>query len=321
MIADEVWMSRVLQIAALGLGKVQPNPLVGAVIVHNNYILGEGFHQQYGAPHAEVNAINAVENIELFEDSTLYVNLEPCAHYGKTPPCTSLIIEKKIPKVVIGIKDPNPKVTGKGIEMLRNAGIEVIENVLKDECTFLNKRFITRHTQKRPYIFIKWAQTKNGFMDVLRNNNNIDYWITNETLRVWTHKMRSEEQAILIGYGTLQNDNPQLTNRYYGSNQPRRFVLCDTREPKVKNESFVFLHGDIKDILNEWYAQNIQSVIVEGGKKTIQRFLEADLWDEIFVLVGNIEWEQGVPAPEVHNTFNHILTLENDSILQSLKKT
>jgi diaminohydroxyphosphoribosylaminopyrimidine deaminase/5-amino-6-(5-phosphoribosylamino)uracil reductase len=321
MITGEVWMSRVLQLAALGLGKVQPNPLVGAVIVHNDRIIGEGFHQQYGVPHAEVNAINAVKNQELLKKSTLYVNLEPCAHFGKTPPCASLIIEKKIPKVVIGMRDPNPKVNGNGVEMLQNAGVEVIENVLQKECMLLNKRFVTWHIKKRPYIFLKWAQTKNGFMDIIgrdainRVSTKSDYWITNDALRVWTHKMRNEEQAILIGYNTLQNDSPQLTNRYYGSNQPRRFVWCDDREPKLKSESFTFITGDIQEVLNGLYAQNIQSVIVEGGKKTLQRFLDAHLWDEIFVLVGNVEWERGVTAPKVSNEFETILNFNGDSIL------
>ena len=179
MIADEFRMHRALQLAALGLGKVQPNPLVGAVIVHNEQIIGEGYHSHYGAPHAEVNAINAVAHQELLKKATLYVNLEPCSHFGKTPPCASLIIEKKIPKVVVGMRDPNEKVNGKGIEMLQDAGIEVIENVLKEESLRLNRRFIIFHTEKRPYIFLKWAQTKNGFMDVLRN----DHYVRRDALQ------------------------------------------------------------------------------------------------------------------------------------------
>jgi len=321
MSTEKVWMHRALKLAVLGLGKAQPNPLVGAVIVHNDNIIGEGFHQQYGAPHAEVNAINAVENHELLKKSTIYVNLEPCSHYGKTPPCASLIVEKQIPKVVIGMRDPNQKVNGKGIEMLKNEGVEVIENVLKEESMLLNKRFITWHTKKRPYIFLKWAQTKNGFMDINRmeveHNIHTKYWITNEALSIWTHKMRNEEQAILIGYNTLLNDNPQLTNRFYGSNQPQRFVWCDEREPRIKSDSFIFLKGEITDVLDELYGQNIQSVIVEGGKKLLQRFLDANLWDEIFVLVGNIEWTNGTLAPNIPFNSNTILTIDNDSILQS----
>jgi diaminohydroxyphosphoribosylaminopyrimidine deaminase/5-amino-6-(5-phosphoribosylamino)uracil reductase len=316
MIVEELWMHRALQLAALGLGKVQPNPMVGAVIVHNERIIGEGFHQQYGAPHAEVNTINALENQELLKESTLYVNLEPCSHFGKTPPCTSLIIEKKIPKVVVGIKDPNQNVNGKGIKMLKDAGVEVVENVLQDECLKFNKRYFTYHIEKRPYIFLKWAQTKNGFMDIIRNNNNDaeQYWITNETLRVWAHKMRNEEQVILIGYNTLTNDNPLLTNRLYGTNQPHRFVWSDAQKPVITNDSFSFLTGNIEEILEELYSKKIQSVIVEGGKKTIQKFLDANLWDEAFVLVGNVEWKAGIEAPAMPYIFDNKVIIENETI-------
>ncbi|MCL1850131.1 MAG: bifunctional diaminohydroxyphosphoribosylaminopyrimidine deaminase/5-amino-6-(5-phosphoribosylamino)uracil reductase RibD [Bacteroidetes bacterium] len=321
MIIDELWMSRALQLAALGLGKVQPNPLVGAVIVHNNRIIGEGFHQQYGAPHAEVNAIHAVLNPELLKQSTLYVNLEPCSHYGKTPPCASLIIEKQIPKVVTGIRDPNEKVNGKGIQMLRDAGIEVVENVLYDECLQLNKRFITFHTKKRPWIILKWAQTKNGFIDVLRDDTNVaPCWITNEALRVWTHKLRNEEQAILVGYNTLINDNPKLTNRLYGTNQPKRFVWCDERKPAVINDAFTYLKSNIKEILDELYAQTIQSVIIEGGKKTLQKFLDADMWDEAFVLVGNVKWEEGTEAPKLLYDFDNKIDIDREMIYHYIKK-
>jgi len=317
---DELWMHRALRLAALGLGKAQPNPLVGAVIVHNGHIIGEGFHPQYGKSHAEVYAINAVEDQKLLKESTLYANLEPCAHYGKTPPCVSLIIEKRIPKVVVGMKDPNEKVDGRGILMLREANIEVIENVLYDECVSLNKRFITFHTKKRPYIFLKWAQTKNGFMDVSteKNNNNIffnDYWITNEALRVWVHKLRNEEQAILIGYNTFMNDKPQLTNRFYGSNQPKRFVLCDANRPAKINNAFSILHGNIETVLSSLYQQNIQSVIVEGGKKTLQKFIETDFWDEAFVLVGNVEWKSGVIAPKIPYRCENRINIDGETIL------
>ena len=309
-------MYRALQLAALGLGKVQPNPLVGAVIVHNESIIGEGYHQQYGDPHAEVNAICVVKNQELLKKSTLYVNLEPCAHFGKTPPCASLIIEKKIPKVVIGMKDPSEKVNGKGIKMLRDAGVEVIENVLQDECLRLNKRFITYHTKKRPYIFLKWAQTKNGFMDILRDDtrNAPTYWITNDALRVWTHKLRNEEQAILIGYNTLKNDNPQLTNRFYGSNQPQRFVLCDEYKSTEIEKSFSTLVGNVEEILAELYTLKIQSVVVEGGKKTLQKFLDAHLWDEVFVLTGNVAWEAGVEAPKMLCAFDEVIHVDGETI-------
>ena len=323
MIAEEFWMHRALQLAALGLGKVQPNPLVGAVIVHNESIIGEGYHPQYGAPHAEVHAINSVKNQELLKQSTLYVNLEPCSHFGKTPPCASLIIEKQIPKVVVGMTDPNEKVNGKGIKMLKDAGIEVIEDVLKDECLRLNKRFITFHKEKRPYIFLKWAQTKNGFMDIIRTDETSPaqtYWITNESLRVWAHKMRNEEQAILTGYNTFINDNPQLTNRLYGSNQPKRFVWCDKNKPKEIDNVFFTLSGDIKEVLNQLYTLQIQSVIVEGGKKTIQTFLEANLWDEAFVLTGNVEWAAGIDAPKLPSIFDNKIDIDGETITHYERK-
>ncbi|MDR2972524.1 MAG: bifunctional diaminohydroxyphosphoribosylaminopyrimidine deaminase/5-amino-6-(5-phosphoribosylamino)uracil reductase RibD [Bacteroidales bacterium] len=327
MIAEEFWISRTLQLAALGLGKVQPNPLVGAVIVYNEHIIGEGFHQHYGSPHAEVNAVNAVENQELLKESTLYVNLEPCAHFGKTPPCTSLIIEKHIPKVVIGMQDPNEKVRGKGIKILRDAGIEVVENVLYKECLNLNRRFNTFHTKKRPYIILKWAQTKNGFMDILKcdrrdvacNTTSKKYWITNEALRVWAHKLRNEEQAILVGYNTLKNDNPQLTNRLYGSNQPRRFVWCDERKHENINNSFSYLYGNIEEVLFQLYEQNTQSLIVEGGKKTLQKFIDAELWDEVFLLVGNVKWEEGVYAPKILYNYDNKIDIEGEAIYHFIK--
>jgi diaminohydroxyphosphoribosylaminopyrimidine deaminase/5-amino-6-(5-phosphoribosylamino)uracil reductase len=321
MILDEFWMHRALQLAALGLGKVQPNPLVGAVIVHNEHIIGEGFHRQYGESHAEVNAINAVKKQELLKESTLYVNLEPCSHFGKTPPCASLIIEKKIPKVVIGMRDPNEKVNGNGIKMLCDAGVEVIENVLFDECLHLNRRFITFHTKKRPYIILKWAQTNNGFMDVLRDKNGMDiaynvpkYWITNDALRVWSHKLRNEEQAILIGYNTLQNDNPQLTNRLYGTNQPKRFVLYDEQKPIITNPTFQYVSGTLNEVLAKLYQQNIQSVIVEGGKKTLLKFIEAGIWDEVFILESNEEWETGVEAPKFFYKFDNKTNIDGETI-------
>ena len=319
---DEIWMHRALQLASLGLGKVQPNPLVGAVITYNEQIIGEGFHKQYGDTHAESNAIHVVENQELLKKSTLYVNLEPCAHYGKTPPCVSLIIEKEIPKVVIGMRDPNEKVNGKGIKLLREAKIEVIENVLYDECLYVNRRFTTFHSKKRPYIFLKWAQTKNGLMDILRSevSHYTSYWITNESLRVWSHKLRNEEQAILIGYNTLQNDNPRLTNRLYGINQPQRFVFCDERKPKIVNESFSYLKGTINEILNQLYEQNIQSLIVEGGKKTLQKFFEINLWDEALILTGNVDWAVGTESLKLLYNFDSKINIDGETVHHYIKR-
>ncbi|MCL2167850.1 MAG: bifunctional diaminohydroxyphosphoribosylaminopyrimidine deaminase/5-amino-6-(5-phosphoribosylamino)uracil reductase RibD [Lentimicrobiaceae bacterium] len=318
MNVEELWMSRAIQLAALGLGKVHPNPLVGAVIVYNDHIIGEGFHQQYGTPHAEINAIHKVLDKELLKKSTLYVNLEPCSHIGKNPPCAFSIIDNNIPKVVVGMRDPNPKVNGRGIELLKNNGIEVVEDVLNAECLILNKRFITFHAKKRPYIFLKWAQTKNGLIDIIHRlnvkNSTTTNWITNDSVRVWTHKQRNEEQAILIGYNTYINDNPQLSNRFYGSNQPKRFLLCDTQiQPKIE-QSFSILSRNIEEIVDNLYQKNIQSLIVEGGQKTLQKFIDANLWDEAFVLTGNVIWEQGIKAPIIPYNFDTIINFESDTI-------
>lgn len=322
MIVSELWMHRALQLAALGLGKVQPNPMVGAVLVHNERIIGEGFHQQYGAAHAEVNAVRAVQNQKLLKESTLYVNLEPCSHFGKTPPCTSLIIEKKIPKVVIGMKDPNPIVNGKGIALLRDAGVEVVENLLNEECLQLNKRFETWYKKKRPYVFLKWAQTKNGFMDVIRTqNNNDNYWITNDALRVWSHKLRNEEQAILIGYNTLVNDRPQLTNRLYGTNQPQRFVWYDANRPVNVDDSFAFLTGNVEEILHQLYTLKIQSVIIEGGKHTLQKFLDANVWDEVFILENNEQWAVGIDVPKMLHSADNEINVDKEMLYRYVNKT
>ncbi|MBU0488246.1 MAG: bifunctional diaminohydroxyphosphoribosylaminopyrimidine deaminase/5-amino-6-(5-phosphoribosylamino)uracil reductase RibD, partial [Bacteroidetes bacterium] len=208
------YMSRCLQLAEAGLGNVAPNPMVGAVVVHNDCIIGEGYHQQYGGPHAEVNAIASVSLPELLSESTLYVNLEPCSHFGKTPPCANLIIRKLIPRVVVGMQDPNPEVSGRGFEMLRKAGVEVTKSVMEDECRFLNRRFVKFHQKNQPYIILKWAQTIDGFIDRNRDLKQVGpTWITNEALRALVHKWRTEEQAIMIGRRTAEIDNPKLTAR------------------------------------------------------------------------------------------------------------
>ena len=223
---DETYMRRCLQLAALGLGSTSPNPMVGAVIVRDGVIIGEGYHHRCGEAHAEVNAINSVNDKELLKSSTLYVNLEPCSHFGKTPPCADAIIRHGIPKVVIGSIDYHDKVNGNGVRKLREAGVQVVENVCREECEELNRRFFTFHRKHRPYIILKWAQTRDGFMDIDRSEGNVNsYWITNYALKVLTHKWRSEEDAILVGYRTMQNDRPQLTTREYPGKDPQRFVM------------------------------------------------------------------------------------------------
>ncbi|MBQ3732603.1 MAG: bifunctional diaminohydroxyphosphoribosylaminopyrimidine deaminase/5-amino-6-(5-phosphoribosylamino)uracil reductase RibD [Bacteroidales bacterium] len=296
---DEQYMQRCLQLAALGLGSTSPNPMVGAVIVRDGEIIGEGYHHRCGEAHAEVNAINAVKDKALLRESTLYVNLEPCAHFGKTPPCADAIIRHGIPKVVIGSIDYHDKVNGAGVRKLRDAGVEVVENVCRDACEELNKRFFTFHRQHRPYVILKWAQTRDGYMDIDRSEGNAtSYWITNYALKVLAHKWRGEEDAILVGWRTMANDRPQLTTREYPGKNPQRFVM--QRGDEVLSElPYTPLPEKVEEALDRMYQLNIQSVIVEGGKKTLEKFLEAELWDEARILVGNQMWGKGLKAPKL----------------------
>lgn len=326
---DEKWMNRTLQLAANGLGHVAPNPMVGCVIVHNNTIIGEGYHKKYGDKHAEVNALESVSDDSLLSQSTLYVNLEPCAHFGKTPPCSQLIIDKKIPRVVIGTIDPNPLVSGKGIQQLKDAGIDVIVDCLKDECTQLNKRFFTFHQDKRPYIILKWAQSKDGFIDSTREQNEKGIrWITCKESLTLTHRWRSQEQAILVGKTTVLNDNPTLTTRKVVGKNPLRIafdrnfaipfkagilnadaptILIHDRhktpfEPYPSNIQLLAIDytGDvITQLTDALYSMNIQSMIVEGGTFTIQQFINAGMWDEARVFTGPENFDRGLSAPEL----------------------
>lgn len=328
MTLTEKYMQHCLTLAKKGLRNVAPNPMVGCVIVYKNEVIGKGYHQKYGKAHAEVNAINAVKNKALLIKSTLYVNLEPCAHFGKTPPCSDLIIKHQIPKVVIGCIDSFSQVAGKGVQKMRNAGIEVIVGVLAKESLALNKRFFTFHNKKRPYIILKWAATKDGFIDVARNNkaynNKVDNWITSSESKKLVHQWRSEEQAILIGTNTALNDNPALTVRLIKGKNPLRLVLdLNLRLPKQlqvfdkttptlifntkKNEistnlSFIKVNSNqdlITQILNELYHREIQSVIVEGGTQLLNTFITQNLWDEARVFTGNKKFTQGLKAPTI----------------------
>lgn len=321
-------MRRCLELAALGAGFVSPNPMVGAVIVHQDKIIGEGYHQKYGQPHAEVNAINSVftqyaDAEKLLQEATIYVSLEPCAHFGKTPPCADLIIKNRIPKVVVGCRDPFVQVDGKGIEKLQNAGIEVIVNVLEADCAELNKRFFTRVLKQRPYVILKWAETADGFF---APEDGSKKWISDPISKKLVHRWRSEEDAVLVGKNTAKADNPQLNNRYQpDAKQPKRVVL-DRRlelnqdlhlfdqsvETLVFNEVKTALEGNLKYIsledfdlflpqyiLFQLYLQDIQSVIIEGGAKTLQLFIDAGLWDEARVFISKNRWGKGTKAPEI----------------------
>lgn len=317
------YMSRCLELARLGEGHTSPNPMVGCVIVHEGKIIGEGFHQRCGEGHAEVNAIRSVKDASKLWQSTLYVNLEPCSHYGKTPPCADLIIEKGIARIVIGSVDPNPLVSGEGIEKLRSNGCQVLVGVMEDKCRELNRRFFTFFEKQRPYIILKWAQTKDGFVDALRlkTDHGRPTWITDEIARVAVHKQRSTEGAILVGTTTALVDDPSLTLREWYGKQPLRMVLdlhhrlpknlklfngkaptftCTDRVyPDSRATSYLFMTGDdrVESILCMLYEKKVQSVIVEGGPITLQYFIDAGLWDEAHVYTGFTEFGKGVKVP------------------------
>jgi diaminohydroxyphosphoribosylaminopyrimidine deaminase/5-amino-6-(5-phosphoribosylamino)uracil reductase len=321
----EKYMRRCLELAALGAGHVSPNPMVGAVIVHEGRIIGEGYHRKYGEAHAEVNAVNRVlerfENAEaLLKHSTIYVSLEPCAHYGKTPPCADLIIRYRIPKVVVGCRDPFDQVNGKGIEKLNEAGIETVIGVLEEECRHLNRRFFTRVQQHRPYVILKWAQTADG---LFAPDKPEQLWITGQEAKRLVHKWRSEEDAILVGKHTAAVDNPQLNVRLWEGRSPKRVVIDrklelsrdlhlfdQTVETIVINEMKTDFEGNVKYIaledfnyyvpqyiLYQLYLQDVQSVIIEGGAHTLNTFIEAGLWDEARVFTGKLFLGEGIKAP------------------------
>lgn len=323
----EKYMQRCLELAQLGMGNVSPNPMVGAVVVLNGIIIGEGYHHKYGQAHAEVNAINQViskhaDHARLLEQATIYVSLEPCAHYGKTPPCAELIIKHKIPKVVVGCRDPFAAVNGKGIEKLKDAGIEVITGILEQQCLWLNRRFFTRVQKHRPYIILKWAQTADGFF---APDDKSQYWITAVAARKLVHQWRSQEDAILIGKNTAMVDNPQLNVRYAEGQSPKRIVIDrklelninlnifnQTVETLIFNEVKTTIEGKNKYIaledfdryvpqyiLYQLYLQDIQSVIIEGGAYTLNSFIEAGLWDEARIFTGSANLGTGIKAPQV----------------------
>jgi diaminohydroxyphosphoribosylaminopyrimidine deaminase/5-amino-6-(5-phosphoribosylamino)uracil reductase len=324
MTTDEKYMQRCLELARQAEGLTQPNPMVGSVIVHNNQIIGEGFHQKAGLPHAEVNAINSVKDQSLLKGSTLYVNLEPCAHYGKTPPCSLLIIQKKIPRVVIGCIDSFSAVSGKGIQMLKDAGINVMVGTLGKKSRELNRRFFTFQEQKRPYVILKWAQTRDGLIDYNREEepDNRPTWITNESARRLVHLWRSREQSIIVGSVTALKDNPSLTVRDWSGPHPLRIVLdrknalprhlalfdgtiptllfTSHKDKTLQKVKQIVIPSDampVHFILNTLFERGIQSLIVEGGARLLNAFIESKLWDEARVFTGNKWFGNGIKAP------------------------
>lgn len=329
MNTNEKYIKRCIEIAKNGLTKAMPNPSVGAVIVYNDTIIGEGFTSSYGGNHAEVNAINSVKDKSLLSKSTIYVSLEPCSHFGKTPPCCNLIIENNIPNIVVGILDSNEKVAGNGIKKLLDSGKNVIVGVLKKKCYKSNIRFFTFHEKKRPYIILKWAETQNGFIAPLIRNEQKPVWITNEFSRQLVHKWRSEEQAILVGTQTVIDDNPKLDVRDWTGKNPVRIVLdLNNRIPKENHifdnhQETIFISNDMinsennlaVEIANLLYDKKIQSVIIEGGRQTLQTFIDANLWDEARVFKGNLFFEDGIKAPVLNKKWISKTTIFNDELL------
>ena len=291
---DIKYMRRCLQLAANGLGRVRPNPMVGCVVVKEGRVVSEGYHQEYGKNHAERNALLRQGD---FSEATLYVNLEPCSHYGKTPPCADLIVEKGIKKVVCCNDDPNPLVAGKGFAKLEAAGIEVVRHVLVEEGRELNRRFFTFMEKQRPYVILKWAESADGFMAPDKKG---PYWISNEFQTMMSHRMRTTEAAILVGSQTYIDDRPQLTARLFGGNQPQPIVL--DRRGRLKDVPEHWLHlrcETLGEVMEELFERKIQSLIVEGGRKILDAFIAAGLYDEIVVFRSQNELTAGLEAPAV----------------------
>lgn len=318
MTHDELFMQRALELAQLGAGYVSPNPMVGSVIVHNNVIVGEGWHQNFGGPHAEVIAIQSVKNSSLLPECVAYVNLEPCSHTGKTPPCADLLIKNRIKRVVIGTQDPNPLVSGKGIKKLTEAGIDVSIDVLKEKALTLNKRFFTFITKQRPFIILKWAQTSDGF---IAKEDYDSKWISNEYSRKLVHKWRTEEDSVLVGARTAAMDNPRLSVRDWSGRNPFRIVIDnqlsldeslhifdDSQKTLIYNHKlqevkgsnhFIKLdkEGQLNQLTHDLFLRGIQSVIVEGGAKTLNEFIQENLWDEMRVFTASKTIGKGIVAP------------------------
>ena len=337
-------MSRCIQLAKNGLGTTYPNPLVGSVIVHEDRIIGEGWHYKAGLPHAEVNAISSVEDKNLLQEATIYVSLEPCSHFGKTPPCADLIISSGIRQVVIGSLDPNPKVSGQGIQKLIDTGCDVITGVLEKDCDELNKRFFTFHQKKRPYIVLKWAESKDGFIaPTAANRTSVKepVWISNIFSRQFAHKLRAEEQAILVGTNTVEADNPSLTVRDWQGSNPLRVVIdknlrlpkeasvfddaastiiitekSQTNKDNLTYEVIDFSEAMAPQICSVIYRYRIQSLIVEGGLKTLQTFIDENLWDEALIFKGSVNFGNGIAAPKIQGSQFSEEKIKKDTLLQ-----
>lgn len=335
MNTHEIYIKRCIAIAKNALGSARPNPMVGCVIVHKNTIIGEGYTSAYGGNHAEVNAINSVKNEKLLKNATLYVTLEPCSHFGKTPPCSNFIIDKGIPNVVIGTLDTHSKVAGKGIEKLKKAGVNVTLGVLESDCKRHHNHFFTLHNKQRPYIILKWAETLDGFIAPETKNEKRPVWITNYLSRQLVHKWRTEAQAILIGANTAIQDNPSLTARDWTGNNPIRIVIDNGNKLSKSLSIFnteaetIVINKNLKNgikagftstntialqICNTLYKKNITSVIIEGGAKTLQTFIDEGLWDEARVFSSKIIFNKGIKAPKLSGKLIFEEKILNDTL-------
>ncbi len=338
--SHEKYMLRCLDLAQKGLGMTYPNPLVGCIIVYKGKIIAEAYHQRAGESHAEVLALKQIKDPSILDKSTLYVNLEPCSHFGKTPPCAPLIVNTGIKRVVIAHRDPNPKVNGNGVEILKNAGIEVLEGICEKEARFVNRRFLVNQTVGRPYIILKWAQSADGFIDIDRTKTKLkgSYPISGKYSPFLTHRWRREEQAIYAGFNTMLNDDPQLTVRKVGGNQPvaiiedrdltlpgdlrlfsqnRKIVIVNEKIDKQQdNVRFLKVESihDAEGVMRSLYRLGICSVMIEGGRKTLEKFLRQNLYDEIRVIQSKKIIGEGLPAPEVHVGYQHIYQFMDDEI-------
>ncbi len=326
---QQKYIKRCIQLAKNGLGTTFPNPLVGSVIVYNDKIIGEGWHKKSGEPHAEVNAVNSVKDKSLLKNSTIYVSLEPCSHFGKTPPCADLIINSGIPNIVIGTLDPNIKVAGNGVKKLIEAGRNVTIGILENECNELNKRFFTFQQKKRPYIILKWAESKDGYIAPLYKEEQKPVWITNEFSRQLVHKWRSDEDAILVGCQTVIDDNPKLTIRDWSGINPTRIVLDQNN--RISKESYIFDNqvktfiltkneidygkNNTEQVVKFAFENNLQSIIIEGGAHTLQTFIDNNIWDEARIFIGNVFLGNGKKAPILNSKLSKNVSILEDELL------
>lgn len=341
--SDELYMKRCLELAEMGSGQVSPNPMVGCVIVSGGKIIGEGYHKKYGQAHAEVNAVSSVlekygdKAAELLKSSTVYVSLEPCAHFGKTPPCADLLVRHQVKKVVICNRDPFPDVDGKGIEKLQQAGITVVHGILEKEGLYLNRRFFTRINQQRPYIILKWARTANGYF---APKNSVQQWISGPLAKKIVHKWRTEEDAIVVGKQTAIADNPQLGAREWTGKNPVRIVIDRKLEIPESNHLYndhaktVILNEIKTDVVNniyfismedmqyylpqkiayQLYLMDIQSVIIEGGANILNQFISSGLWDEARVFNSSGSWDTGVNSPQINGKITSVTEIDQDQL-------